>query len=169
MGKPQNNIALIDGQNLHLGTKTDGWILDHKKFKVYLSDKYGVKEAHYFMGYLKHEYNDLYISLQKSGYLLHHREYHEYATSQKKGNVDSNIIFFAMRLLVEQENFDKLVLVSGDGDYFDLVKYFIKKQKFEKILFPSRNSRSLLYKKVSTTHFDYLYKCRQKILYKTFK
>jgi hypothetical protein len=31
----KNNLAFIDGQNLYLGTKQDGWSIDLSKFKIY--------------------------------------------------------------------------------------------------------------------------------------
>jgi hypothetical protein len=36
----EKNLAFIDGQNLHLGTKESGWKVDLNKFKVYLKDKF---------------------------------------------------------------------------------------------------------------------------------
>lgn len=51
--RKQRNIAFVDGQNLHLGTKEEGWAVDHKKFRVYLQDKYHIVEAYYFMGFVK--------------------------------------------------------------------------------------------------------------------
>jgi hypothetical protein len=47
----EKNLAFIDGQNLHLGTKESGWKVDFVKFRIYLKDKYKVEEAYYFMGY----------------------------------------------------------------------------------------------------------------------
>lgn len=44
------NLAFIDGQNLHLGTKEEGWKVDLGKFRIYLNDKYKVKEAYYYLG-----------------------------------------------------------------------------------------------------------------------
>ena len=38
------NIALIDGQNLHLGTRENNWSIDQKRFRVYLSEKYKISE-----------------------------------------------------------------------------------------------------------------------------
>lgn len=64
------NIAFVDGQNLHLGTKENGWKVDHKKLRVYLRDKYGVGEAYYVLGYVSEENQDLYNNLQKSGFIV---------------------------------------------------------------------------------------------------
>ena len=44
---------------------------------------------------------------------------------KKKGNVDSDIIFSIMKKIYKKELFDKIVLVSGDGDYKMLVDFFI--------------------------------------------
>jgi hypothetical protein len=41
----ENNYAFIDSQNLNLGIRELGWILDFKKFRVYLRDKYNVSKA----------------------------------------------------------------------------------------------------------------------------
>jgi hypothetical protein len=39
MKKKENNLAFIDGQNLHLGTMENDWKSDHHKFRTYLRDK----------------------------------------------------------------------------------------------------------------------------------
>lgn len=61
----------------------------------------------------------------------------------KKGNVDVDIVFEVMYRLVEEDDFDKIVLVTGDGDYIKLVKYLIEKQRLKKILFPNKKFSSL--------------------------
>ena len=75
---------------------------------------------------------------------------------KKKGNVDADIIFSIMKRLYLKEKFDKVVLVSGDGDYKMLVDFLIEQGKFEKILFPNRRYRSSLYKSLLNYHFVYL-------------
>ena len=73
--------------------------------------------------------------------------------SKKKGNVDTDIVFAIMKSLVEKEKFDKVVLVSGDGDYWRMVDYLIQKRKFKKLLAPSRRNLSSLYKRRMTDAF----------------
>ncbi len=75
---------------------------------------------------------------------------------KKKGNVDSDIIFHVMKKLYRKEAFDKVVLVSGDGDYKLLVDFLIEENKFAKILFPDRKRASSLYKKIGASYFDAL-------------
>lgn len=72
---------------------------------------------------------------------------------KKKGNVDSDIIFSIMKRLYTKEPFDKVVLVSGDGDYKMLVDFLISEGRFEKILFPNSAYRSSLYKEISATFY----------------
>jgi uncharacterized LabA/DUF88 family protein len=152
------NIAFIDGQNLHLGTfGTDGsgWKLDHKRFRTYLSDKYGVAEAYYFLGFVSDTEQDLYTNLQKSGYILEFREHSSVLKGKKKGNVDCDIVFSIMKRLVDND-FDKIFLVSGDGDYIKIVDYLVKNNKFGKILFPNAEFASSLYNKLGGEFFDAL-------------
>ncbi len=95
------NTAFIDGQNLYLGSRESGWSIDHKKFRVYLKDKYNIGEAYYFLGFINEDYQELYQNLQKSGFILSFREHSSALLGQKKGNVDSDIVFSIMRKLYE--------------------------------------------------------------------
>ncbi len=61
-----------------------------------------------------------------------------------------------MKNLVDNNNFNKIVIVSGDGDYKKLVDYLIKKGKFKKLLFPNKKFASSLYKNLGSEFFDYL-------------
>lgn len=153
---PENNFAFIDGQNLHLGTTGCGWRVDHKRFRKYLYDKYGIKEAYYFLGYINQDEQDLYDNLQKAGFILSFREHSSVMMGKKKGNVDTDLVFAIMKKLVEQEEFDKVYIVSGDGDYKKLVDFLIKKERFGKILFPNSRFSSSLYATLGGEYFDAL-------------
>ena len=153
----ESNIAFIDGQNLHLGTIQDGWKVDLKKLRVYLKDKYHITEAYYFLGYVSEAEQDLYNNLQKSGFIVLFKEHNPVLKSMKKGNVDTDIVFEIMKNLIENKDFDKVVIISGDGDYKKVVDYLIKKGRFIKILFPNRDFASSLYKHFGAEFFDYLY------------
>lgn len=155
MGK-EINYAFIDGQNLHLGTKECGWSVDHHKFRIYLKEKYQVTEAYYFLGFISDNQQELYSQLQKAGFILLFREHSSAMLGRKKGNVDSDIVFYVMKAVADAEKFDKVILVSGDGDYIKLVDYLIKKDRFKKILFPNRKFASSLYDKYGSEYYDYL-------------
>lgn len=113
----------------------EGWKIDLVKFRIYLKDKYEVQDAYYFLGYISEEQEDLYKKLQKAGFIVIFKEHNASSVGKKKGNVDSDIIFEAMRNLLESAHFGKCILVSGDGDYKKLVDYLIKKGRFEKNTF----------------------------------
>ena len=50
MKQNQNNVAYIDGTNLHNGTKQLDWHFDYARFRVWLREKYGVQQAYLFLG-----------------------------------------------------------------------------------------------------------------------
>ncbi|MDO8604166.1 MAG: NYN domain-containing protein [bacterium] len=152
----ENNLAFIDGQNLHLGTTQNGWKVDHNKLRIYLKDKYHVTEAYYFLGYISEEEQDLYNNLQKAGFIVVFKEHNSSLLAKKKGNVDTDIVFEIMKNLVDNKDFDKFLLVSGDGDYKKVVDYLIKKDRFKKILFPNKDFASSLYKTLGAGVFDYM-------------
>lgn len=162
------NIAFIDGQNLHLGIRACGWNIDHKKFRVYLSAKYHVKEAHYFMGFVSESEQGLYYNLQKAGFILSFKEHSSALKGDKKGNVDSDIVFGMMKKIADNEPCDNVLLVSGDGDYKKVVNYLVKKGRFGKMLFPNKKFASSLYNDLGGGYFDYLESTdvREKIEYR---
>ena len=143
MKKKENNIAFIDAQNLHLWTASEDWKVDFKRFRVYLQDKFNVEEAYYFLGFLSEDQQDLYSRLQKSWFIVVFREYSSHLKWKKKWNVDVDIVFEIMRRIIDENDFDKIVLVSWDGDDIKLVKYLIEKKLLKKILFPNKKYSSL--------------------------
>ena len=161
------NVAFIDGQNLHLAVRDDDWALDYKKFRVFLKERYKVESAYYYMGYIMEDNKYLYDNLQKAGFIVRFREHRSNYASTKKGNVDAKIIFDILTEFIDKSSdFGKIILVSGDGDYKPTVEYLIAKNRFEKILFPSKKNCSSLYKKISRTFYDFLSNHRTKIQYK---
>lgn len=143
MKNKENNIAFIDAQNLHLGTNSENWKVDFKKFRIYLKDKFNVNEAYYFIWYLSDDQQKLYNKLQKNWFIVMFREHNSALKWKKKWNVDVDIVFEAMRKLSDEKDFDKIVLVSWDWDYIKLVKYLIEKKLLKKILFPNKIYSSL--------------------------
>jgi len=154
--KKENNLAFIDGQNLHLGTRQENWSISLLKFRIYLKDKYHIAEAYYFLGYESEVELNLYDNLKKAGFVTLFKEHGSELKAHKKGNVDTDIVFEIMKNLADNKNFDKIVLVSGDGDYKKVVDYSIKKNQFKKILFPNRKFASSLYKHLDLAFFDNL-------------
>lgn len=161
----KNNYAFIDGQNLYLGTtKSDHpWFVDLKKFRIYLDDKYNVKQAYYFLGYVNDIHQNIYDKIQEAGFILKFREHSSVMLGKKKGNVDTDIVFEIMKKLYRDTNCNKIVLVSGDGDYKKLVDFLIEEGRFEKILFPNKKFASSLYKKITHVYYAHLEDIKNKI------
>src|SRR3989339_772891 len=157
--KKNKNYAFVDGQNLFMGTakrEVDPWEIDLGRFRVYLEQKYNVTNDYYFLGFVQETNQELYEAIQKADFVLIFREHNPAMIGKKKGNVDSDIIFHIMKKMYKKEDFDKIILVSGDGDYKLVVDFLIEENRFEKILFPYRQFASSLYKKLGSQYFDYL-------------
>ena len=136
-----NNYAFIDGQNLYLGIQELGWKLDYKKFRVYLKEKYGVAKAYMFMGFLPSN-QTLYNFLQTVGFVLIFKPVLEDKNHNVKGNVDAELVLQAM---IDLPEYDKAILITGDGDFYCLVKHLDDKGKLARVLAPSSaNCSSLL-------------------------
>ncbi len=163
--KKEINYAFVDGQNLYLGTTKSEkpWSVDLAKFRIYLEKKYSVNRAYYFLGFVDETLQSLYDEIQEAGFILKFREHSSVMMGKKKGNVDSDIIFSIMEKLYKKDDFDKIILVSGDGDYKMLVDFLIKEDKFKKILFPNKKFASSLYKKITRVFYDYLDNSKNKI------
>lgn len=159
------NSAFVDSQNLYLGTKADGWLVDHTRFCRYLNENYNCDEIYLFIGNIQDEHQKMYVELQKSGYILIFREHASSAVSLKKGNVDTDLVFELMRQYAEENSDRNFILVSGDGDYFKMVRHLIEKKRFIKVLLPNKKFPSSLYKKLGSEYYDFIYNIKSYIEY----
>lgn len=142
----QNNYAFIDSQNLHLSVKEQGWSLDYSRFRVYLKDKYQASKVFLFIGYVAGN-EALYTMFQKAGCIVIFKPTLEIKKGKKyevKGNVDAELVLHTM---IEWPNFDKAIIVSGDGDFHCLIEYLEQKKKILKLVAPTRKSFSSLLRK----------------------
>lgn len=149
--KQENNFAFIDSQNLNLGAGKDiykgnkriytGWKLDYKKFRRYLSDKFRITEAFLFIGYIKQN-EKMYKNLRSFGYTLIFKPTVKDNFGKSKGNVDAELVLHTAA--IEYSNYDKAVIVSGDGDFYCLHEFLKKNNKLLKIVIPNRHSESSL-------------------------
>src|SRR3989344_790260 len=122
-------VAYIDGANLHNGTKSLGWDLDYKKFRVWLKEKFHVMRAYIFIG-LVPRFKDLYADLQEAGYILIYKEVTYDGTGKIKGNCDADLVLKAVVDFYEKQC-EQAILVSNDGDYAPLVKFLKEKDTFQ--------------------------------------
>ena len=101
--------------------------------------------------------------LKKSGYTLIFKPVLESKTEVKpKGNVDAELVLHTM---IEFPNYHKAVIVTGDGDFYCLVEYLIKKNKFQKLLVPNLYKYSALLRKFSE-NIDFMNGLKRKLFQK---
>lgn len=156
-----NNHAFIDSQNVHLGVREQGWLLDWMRFRVYLRDKYNVAQAHIFIGY-RQSNESLYTALQKAGYILIFKPTLEFRSGKRtitKGNVDAELVLHTM---IEYPNYHQAVIVSGDGDFHCLIRHLLEHGKLRRLIVPNLYKYSRLLREFSL-HITYLNRLREKV------
>lgn len=148
------NFAFIDNQNLNLGIQRNGWKMDWRKFRAFLKDEYDIETAYMFIGYMP-EYEELYNQMHEAGYLVVLKptlemfkipsedkdEKTEEEKKQVKGNVDVELVLWAVK---EMPNYDKAVIISGDGDFYSLVEHLKENGKLLNLMVPNRQYSKLL-------------------------
>lgn len=145
MKNQENNYTFIDSQNLNLGVRSQGWKLDFRKFRVFLKDKYHATKVFLCIGYVPGNEN-LYTHLQECGYICIFKptlEIKDNGCVKIKGNVDAELVLHAM---IEYANYNKAIIVSGDGVFYCLVEYLVRQNKLLKIIVPNQRYSSLLRK-----------------------
>jgi len=143
--KKETVYAFIDSQNLNLGILSQGWKLDFARFRIYLKEKYQVERAFLFIGYVPGN-QQLYTFLQKAGYIVVFKPVLEISRGGKtkiKGNVDAELVLHTM---IEYPNYDRAIIISGDGDFYCLIEYLVNNNKLAKVIVPNKKYSSLLRK-----------------------
>ncbi len=140
--KKENNFAFIDSQNVNLAIRGQGWILNWQRFGIYLKDKYKASKAFLFIGYVEGN-EKLYKSLQEAGFICVFKPTLEYKEVKTKGNCDAELVLYTM---IEYKNYDKAIIVTGDGDFYCLADYLLNNKKLNTILIPNKNKFSALLK-----------------------
>lgn len=87
----------------------------------------------------------LYTFLEKAGFTIVFKPTLNYLngdnTQHVKGNVDAELVLHTM---IEFQNYDKAILVSGDGDYYCLIDYLVKNNKLLQVVIPNKYQYSSL-------------------------
>lgn len=145
--KQEKNYAFIDGNNLYLGAKNQGIDLDYRKLRLYLKNKFNVEKALLFVGHDKSR-KTLYGMLRRSGFDLIFKPAVFYTGKDgsrcMKGNVDAEMVLYSAA--IEFNNYDKAVVITGDGDFACLMDYLLENGKLLQIITPTENYSLLLRK-----------------------
>tara|TARA_Y100000310_G_C20450292_1_gene700378 strand:- start:130 stop:654 length:525 start_codon:yes stop_codon:yes gene_type:complete len=149
-----NNYAYIDGANLDKAIKELGWLLDYKRFRVWLSEKYNVKKAYIFIGLIP-KHKNLYTYLQESGFTLVFKEVIYDGTGKPKGNCDADLVLQVVFDAYENK-YEKAIIITSDGDYASLIKFIIEKDKLRIILSPNTAKKCSILLKRTKAKISYL-------------
>ncbi len=136
--------VFIDEQNLYLSIKSQGWKLNYERWYRYLRDKYRAGKMLVFLGFLDKR-RFFYKQLQDIGFELVFKEVTKHIENGKvsyKGNIDAELVLYCAR--IEHDNYDKAIIVSGDGDFKCLIAYLEQNRKLGRILIPNKKSFSSL-------------------------
>jgi len=154
MKPKRNNYAYIDGANLHKGSLSLGWKLDYARFRVWLTEKYGVTRAYIFIGLIP-RYGELYQYLQEAGFILIFKETVYGADGKPKGNCDADLVLHSVKDIFESD-VEQEVIVSSDGDYAGLVAYLLEKGKLNTVISPALSKKCSILLKRTKAKISYL-------------
>jgi uncharacterized LabA/DUF88 family protein len=80
-----------------------------------------------------------------------------------KGNIDAELVLNSM---IEYKNYDKAIIVTGDGDFYCLIKYLEENNKLKRLLIPNAEKYSKLLKKPAAKKIKFISALKSKLKYK---
>lgn len=125
--------------------------MNWQRFRMFLEEKYGVTKAYMFIGYVP-EFEAMYEQMHSYGYAVVLKPTFDMTRPRPeepekeedkrpiKGNIDAELVLWAMK---DMAQYDKAIIVSGDGDFYSLVEYLEGKGRLAKILAPTAHYSSL--------------------------
>lgn len=104
------------------------------------------------------KFTRLYDYLKESGYEIVFKPTVQDRKGEVKGNVDAELVLHCAK--IEYDNYDKAIIVSGDGDFHCLLEFLFENSKLKALLIPNREGYSILLRKFrkNTFFMDYLEK-----------
>jgi uncharacterized LabA/DUF88 family protein len=140
--KKENVYAFIDASNIIYGARSEGWFIDQKKLFIYLKNKFKISKAFFYYGKDSRDPKKIAFlnKLEKFGYFLRVKEIKRFG-KRMKANCDVDL---TMDMLIKIKEYDRAVVLTGDGDFAPLFIYLIKKKKQIVIISsPSRTAKEI--------------------------
>ena len=78
-------------------------------------------------------------------------------------NCDAELV---LQVMIDYQSYDKALIVTGDGDFYCLVKYLDSNNKFVKVLAPSPQNCSSLLRKIAGKKISFASDLKHKLEYK---
>lgn len=162
--------AFVDAANvIYRPSDVNGWKIDLRKLLQYLQERFGASKVFYFGGLDERNPKQVRISrkLQAWGYDLRLNPVKRFRDEQGKwylkADVDARLVFEAMQC---QEEYDRAVFLTGDGDFFWMLEYLAKwKEKIWLLASPRKTAKEL--KKLFGPDFANLDNLRPRLEYAT--
>lgn len=141
-----------------------GWKLDYRKFHSWIRQKFNVTDTYLFIG-LMPKHANLYTSLQKAGYKLVFKGVVYDEDGKAKGNCDADIVLQAVKDYYENQIISVL-LVSSDGDYNPLVRFWIENGVHCAVISPAPVHKCSILLKKTGVPIVYLEDVKHKLRYR---
>ncbi|PIQ75511.1 MAG: hypothetical protein COV84_00810 [Candidatus Portnoybacteria bacterium CG11_big_fil_rev_8_21_14_0_20_40_15] len=116
--------VFVDAANILYSQQTLRWRLDYKKLKEYFEKECDLKAIYFYTGRVgeNHKQNSFIQKLEEIGYIVKAKEVKRIKVSKNayewKGNLDVEL---TIDVLGNINNFDTLILMSGDSDFAPLL------------------------------------------------
>ena len=116
--------VFIDAANILYSQQTLGWRVDYKKLKEYFESECDLRAIYFYTGRVgaDNKQNSFIKKLEKFGYIVKAKEVKRIKISKNtyewKGNLDVEL---TIDVLGNINNFDTLILMSGDSDFAPLL------------------------------------------------
>ena len=128
--KKRKNVkayAFIDASNIIYGARAEGWLIDQNKLLHYLKTKFNVSKAYFYYGRdSKNPRKEKFLQrLKEFGFILRVKEIKRYGV-RSKANCDVDL---TMDVLLEMKNYQRAIVLSGDGDFLPLYQYLQRNKK----------------------------------------
>lgn len=124
--------VFVDAANILYSQQTLGWRVDYAKLKEYFQKECGLEAIYFYTGRVgaNHKQNAFLKKLEQLGYIVKAKEVKRIKVSKSayewKGNLDVEL---TIDVLGNINNFDTLVLLSGDSDFAPLLDAVKSKKK----------------------------------------
>ena len=116
--------VFIDAANILYSQQTLGWRVDYKKLKEYFESECDLRAIYFYTGRVgaDNKQNSFIKKLEKFGYIVKAKEVKRIKISKNayewKGNLDVEL---TIDVIGNMNNFDTLILMSGDSDFAPLL------------------------------------------------
>lgn len=140
---PGKTYVFIDATNIIYGATGCNFRVDFRKLIKYLGERFESKKVLYYGGIDKENIKqlDFYNKLKSLGFNLRLVPVKVFSNGKKKADVDSRMTF---EMMFYFNKYDRLVVLTGDGDFFWVLEYFKKeKEKLWILSFPKQTAKEL--------------------------